>query len=561
MTNTLRVCLVIVALALPGAAAQQHADLVLRNGAVYTVDAARSWASVVAIAKGRIVYVGDDRGAARWIGARTRVVDLRGELVLPGFHDAHTHPVTSGIELGECTLNDAASAEAVLDAVKAYAAANPTKSWIRGGGWQLPLFPGGNPHKSLLDRAVPDRPVFLVAADGHSAWASSRALQLAGITAKTPDPPNGRIERDAATGEPTGTLRESAVELVARLLPAYTARDHVDGLRRALEMAGRLGVTSMYEASASDEKILAAYRDLDRRGALTARVVAAVTANPAGGIAQVARMKALRTTYQSAHLRTTAAKIFADGVIEAHTAALVAPYTDTPGEAGRPNFSPEALAELVTALDRDGFQVHVHAIGDGATRMALDAFERARERNGARDSRHQIAHLELVAPEDLPRFRRLGVVANFQPLWAYADTYITELTEPVLGPERASRLYQIHSMMRTGAVVAAGSDWSVTSMDPLEAIQVAVTRRALDKTEGPSWLPDERVDVAAMVAAYTIGGAWAMFQERETGSIEVGKAADIVVLDRNIFEIPAHEIHDAKVALTLFEGREIYKKD
>jgi predicted amidohydrolase YtcJ len=533
------------------------ADLVLRNGAVYTVDAVRSWAEAVAVSKGRIVYVGADAGVRQFVGPRTAVVDLQGKMVLPGFHDSHVHPVSGGIELAECNLNELETPEQVLDAVARCAREHPSDPWVRGGGWQLPIFPGGNPRKELLDKVVPDRPVYLTAADGHSAWVNTRALELAGVTAKTPDPPSGRVERDPATGQPSGTLRESAMDLVSRHLPAYGPERYLDGARRGLKLANSFGITSLQEASAGEDS-LRAYAELDRRGELTARVVAALYADPREGAAQVGRLAELRARYRGRRFRATSAKIFADGVIEGHTAALLEPYLDRSGDAGKPNFEPEALDALVAALDREKFQVHVHAIGDRAVRMTLDAFERARAANGARDSRHHMAHLQLIDPRDVPRFRRLGVVATFQPLWAFADTYITQLTEPVLGPERSRWLYPIGSVARTGAVVAGGSDWSVSSMNPLEAIQVAITRRDPRKTEGPAWLPEELVDLPAMIAAYTINGAYVNFEEAETGSIETGKAADLVVLDRNLFEVPAAEIGKVKVLLALLEGEAVY---
>ncbi|MEN3335490.1 MAG: hypothetical protein V7641_4855 [Blastocatellia bacterium] len=539
-------------------AARQTADLVFRNGVVYTLDTARSWAEAVAVSRGRIVYVGADRGARSWIGPRTVVVDLQGKMLLPSFHDSHVHPVSGGIELDECQLSEMATEAEIVEAVRRYAEQNPQKPWIRGTGWQLPLFADANPHKSLLDKVVPDRPVFLAAADGHSAWVNSRALEVAKITKDTPDPRPGRIERDPQTGEPTGTLREDAMRLVAEHLPQYTPVDYLKGLRRALEMANRFGITSLQDAAVTEAE-LNAYAELDRRGELTARVVAALHVVPSKGVSQIPRLIALRRKYQGRRLRANATKIFADGVIEARTAALLEPYLGTNGERGKANVEPDAFNPLVAALDREGFQVHVHAIGDRAIRNALDAFEFARARNGSRDARHHIAHIELFSPQDIPRFRRLGVIANFQPLWAYADTYITKLTIPVLGPERSRWLYPIHSLAATGAVIACGSDWSVTSMNPLDAIQVAITRRGLDAGQGAAWIPEETVDLAEMLAGYTINGAYVNFEETETGSIEVGKAADLIVLNRNLFEIPAHEIHQAKVLLTLLEGREVYR--
>jgi predicted amidohydrolase YtcJ len=478
-------------------------------------------------------------------------------MLLPSFHDSHVHPVSSGIELGDCQLSELATVEQILEAVRRYAEQNPQKPWIRGTGWQLPVFADANPHKSLLDKVVPDRPVYLVAADGHSAWVNSRALEVAKITKDTPDPKPGRIERDPKTGEPTGTLREDAMRLVAGQLPKYTPEDYLNGLRRALEMANRFGITSLQDAAVSEAE-LNAYAELDRRGELTARVVAALYVEPSKGVSQIPRLIAMRQKYQGRRLRATATKIFADGVIEARTAALLEPYLGTNGDRGKANVEPDAFNPLVAALDREGFQVHIHAIGDRAIRNALDAFEFARAKNGSRDARHHIAHIELFSPQDIPRFRRLGVIANFQPLWAFADPYIVKLTLPILGPERSRWLYPIRSLAATGAIIACGSDWSVSSMSPLEAIQVAITRRGLGEGQGPAWIPEETVDLAQILAGYTINGAYVNFEEAETGSIEVGKAADLIVLDRNLFEIPAHEIYQAKVLLTLLEGKAVY---
>ncbi|SDM19685.1 hypothetical protein SAMN05421823_11177 [Catalinimonas alkaloidigena] len=535
------------------------AELVLRDAAIYTVDSARSWAEAIAVDQGRIVYVGTNEGVNAWTGPQTEVHSLQGRMILPGFHDAHVHPLMGGIELGECDLNGLDTPEAILDSVQAYATAHPALDWIRGGGWDLPIFPQAHPRKEMLDRIVADRPVFLTAADGHSAWVNSLALQRVGITRTTPDPPNGRIERDPRTGEPTGTLREAAVELVANQLPPYTAADYEAGLRRGLALANRLGITSLLEASAN-QPMLEAYRALDQRGELTARMVVSMKADLAQGEAQLPQLQAWRDTYQGKRLRTSTVKIFADGVIEARTAAMLEPYLDT-GDRGALNLAADSLTQFITALDREGFQVHVHAIGDRAIRTALDGFERARNENGVRDSRHHIAHLELIDSADIPRFRTLGVVANFQPLWAFADTYITDLTEPALGPARSRWLYPINSVVATGATTAFGSDWSVSSMNPLDGIQVGVTHLDPDDSTGTPWLPQERVDLPTMLAGYTLQGAYVSFQEQETGSIEVGKAADLVVLDRNLFQIPPHEIHRAKVLMTFLEGALMYQAD
>ncbi len=538
--------------------ASPPADLMLRNGAIYTVDAERRWAEALVIAQGRIIYVGDNASAEKFRGEKTKTLDLSGRMVLPGFHDSHVHPVSGGIELGQCNLNGLTSQQEIFDKIRAYAAQHSNKTWIAGGGWDLPIFPNANPSKEMLDQIVADRPVFLTAADGHSAWANSRALEIAGITRNTPDPPEGRIERDARTGEPSGTLRESATDLISTHLPELTSEDYLSGARAGVHMANRFGIISLQEASA-DEKILAAYADLERRGELTARVLAAQYVDPKKEVTQISELIRRRELFHRKYLHATAAKIFADGVIESRTAAMLEPYLDRPDDRGIPNLAAQQFKSLAVALDSAGFQIHIHAIGDRAIRMALDALEAAQQTNGRHEARHHIAHLELIDPQDIPRFKALGVIANFQPLWAYADLYITALTEPALGPERSRWLYPMASVAQTGAMIAAGSDWSVSSMNPLDAMQVAVTRRALDDSTGPAWHPEELVDLPTMIAAYTINGAYVNHQEKETGSLEVGKAADLIVLDRNLFKIPVHEIHRAQVLLTLLEGQEVYR--
>jgi predicted amidohydrolase YtcJ len=540
------------------AGAPAAADLVLTNGAVYTVDGARSWAEVVAVSGGRIVFVGSAPAVKPWIGPETKVVDLAGKMVLPAFHDSHVHPISGGMEALECDVHGLSTGEEVLEAVRKYAAAHPEAKWIRGGGWDLTLFPAGNPSKAQLDRIVPDRPVLLDASDGHSAWANSRALAIAGITKATPDPPLGRIERDPSTGQPSGTLREQAVDLVAKHLPKRTAREYDAGLRRGLEIANAFGLTSLEEASASQEE-LAAYEALDTRGELTARISASITANTDKVLADVPRLKALRARYHGKRFHADGVKIFADGVLETRTAAVLLPYIGFGQDRGKVNLDPADFRALATALDKEGFQIHVHAIGDRAIRDTLDALEAAQKANGARDARHHIAHIELIDPADIPRFRRLGVIANFQPFWANGDKYITAMTEPELGPERSRWIYPIASVVAAGGVTAFGSDWSVSSMNPLDGIEVAVTHREPQKGPGPAWLPEERIALPEAIAGYTIRGAYLDFTEKETGSIEQGKAADLIVLDRNLFEIPPSEIHRAKVLWTLLEGREVYR--
>jgi len=536
------------------------ADLVLRHGAVYTMDAERSWAEAVAVRGGRIVYVGSEDGIAPFVGSGTEVVDLAGRMVLPGFHDSHAHPISGGLTLAECDLNDSTTRAGVVAMIRWCATAHPDRPWVRGRGWALPIFPDANPRKELLDSLVPDRPAYLRAADGHSAWANSKALGLAGITKATPDPPDGRIERDPRTGEPSGTLREGATALVSRLLPERSAAERESALKLGIRLANRDGITSLYDASVNTAD-LHTYQAIIGEDSLTLRVVAALEVDPTAGPGQVPGLERLRERFRSPLLRPIAAKIFADGVLESGTAALLAPYLGRHGDQGHSNYTPASLDSIAVALDRAGFQIHVHAIGDRAIRMTLDALAAARQANGPRDARPMMAHIELIEPEDIPRFRELGVIADFQPLWAYADDYITQLTEPQLGPARSRWLYPIGSVAHNGAVIVGGSDWPVSSLNPLDAIQVAITRRATDAPAGPPWIPQEVVDLPTILAAYTINGAYAFGQEAETGSLEVGKAADLIVLDRNLFAIPVEQIHGVRVVRTLLEGKTVWNSE
>jgi predicted amidohydrolase YtcJ len=404
--------------------------------------------------------------------------------------------------------------------------------------------------------------VFLTSADGHSAWVNSRALADAGVDASTPDPPHGIIERTADGRTPSGTLREEAMDLVARRLPTRTPAELVAGLRRGLAMANRLGITAWQEASA-DRSELEAYAALARAGELTARVSVSMTADPERGVEQVADLAAWRDEISRPGLRVSTVKIFADGVLEAQTAALLEPYIGLgPGREsfrGLAEWEPAALEAMVVALDAEELQVHVHAIGDRAVRTALDAFAAARRANGRRDARHHIAHAQLIDPTDIPRFAELDVFANFSPLWAYADTYITELTEPFLGPARSRWLYPMRSVRDAGGRLVFGSDWSVSSMDPLLGIQVGMLRTDPEAPEGPAWLPQERLELEAMLRGYTIEAARVNFLDDVSGSIEVGKLADLIVLDRDLVSTPPSEIGTARVLLTLLGGEPVHR--
>ena len=535
------------------------ADLVIRNASIFTAtltDSGTVTRGSIAIRDGRILYVGPDSGTRTLVGANTETIEGTDGMVIPGFVDSHVHPY-GGVELMECDLGgDSTSAQAIAS-VRRCAEERPNAAWIRGTGWQLPIFDQGNPTAAQLDEAVSDRPAFITAADGHSAWVNSRAITLAGLDSIA-DPPNGRIERDSS-GAPSGTLRESAMQLVSRLLPAYTAADYVAGFTVAFELASSFGITAIVDANA-DSTMLEAYRLMDSMGTLPVRVTAAQDLGLTPGVGKVERVKRLRDHFHRPLVTANSAKIFMDGVIEARTAALLAPYVDRRGYRGDPSLSQASLDSLVGELDRAGVQIHIHAIGDRAIRMSLDAYEKAMTQAGPGERRHQIAHLELIDPADIPRFGPLGIIANFQPLWAYDDPYIVDLTIPALGPTRSRWLYPIQSVLSAGAIVVGGSDWPVSSMNPLEAIQVAITRRAPDAGPGKGWIPEERADLRAMLRAYTIQGAFARSADSSTGSLEVGKRADLVFLDHNLFELAPHDIAKARVLLTIMDGRVRYRR-
>lgn len=541
---------------------RQAADLILSNAAVYTADPARPWAEALAIGGERILAVGTvDEIAAAYSGP---VEDLGGAMVLPGFHDAHSHPIAGGIQSLQCDLSGAASVEETLarvEACHAATAAGGANDWLVGGGWNLGLFPDANPHKSMLDDIVGDRPVYLDGEDGHSAWVSSTALDRAGVSADTEDPPLGVIERNAA-GEPTGTLRETAMDLVARHLPPISAEQRRAGALAALEVANGFGITSIVAASVNGP-YLDTWRALEADGALTARIVASIRRIGGGEPADAGLMEP-GSRGSDALVRPAAAKLFLDGVLEGETAALLSPYLDPQGKgAGRTgtlNVPWEALRDTVVDLDARGIQVHMHAIGDRAVRAGLDAVEAAREANGPRDNRHHICHLQLVHPDDYARFGELGVLANFQAFWAYPDAYITDINLPAVGADRVNRMYPIGSIVEAGGTVVGGSDWSVSSMNPLDAIEAAVTRQDPAGVVEGVLNAGEAVALDTMLAAYTRNGAFLMHQEDATGTLEAGKLADLVVLDRNLFEIEPAAINETRVLRTYLGGRQVHPR-
>ena len=549
-----------------------EADLAFVNGVVYTVDAARTRAQAVAVRDGTVAAVGTDADVRALTGPGTEVVDLEGRMLVPGFQDAHVHPVHGGLDMLRCDLSELHSHDDYLRRIEAYAAEHPDREWILGGGWSMDQFPGGTPTKGALDAIVPDRCVYLPNRDGHSAWVNSRALELAGIDAETPDPPDGRIERDA-DGAPTGALHEGAGELVGRLAPQPTPDDMYRGVLEGQRYLHALGITAWQDAAVSATSWgdnLGAYRRAAERGELTGRVIGALWWDRERGEEQIDELEQLREDGRVGRFAPTSVKIMQDGVCETFTAAVLEPYLDAEGRpTGNTGISfvdPDALRRAVTTLDARGFQVHFHALAERAVRECLDAVEAALLANGPGDGRHHLAHLQVVHPDDVPRFRTLRAVANAQPLWAAHEPQMDDLTIPFLGEPRWRWQYPFGTLARAGASLCFGSDWSVSTPDPMQALHVAVNRVMPDTylygsgvTE--AFLPEERLDLATAIAAYTIGSAFVNHLDDVTGSIEVGKLADLAIVDRDLFAQPAGEIGLARIDATYVEGERVFLRD
>jgi predicted amidohydrolase YtcJ len=550
-----RLVLCVAAISIAGCSIDA-ADTVFTNGAVYTVDADKTWAQAVAVSEGRIVYVGDDERAGKYIGSSTQVIDLGGRMLMPGFHDSHMHPMTAGTRFFRCQLRGLSWPTEVMRAIGECAQQLHEGEWLRGVDLDDALFVNGSLHRSMLDEVVPGHVVVITDYGGDFIWTDSSGLEIAGIDTDTPDPAKGRIVRDPATGEPTGVLIGPAGTGLYWSIP-YPSVDRLrEALRLASEMANSFGITSANEARI-EAPHWQAYVEADAANDMTLRVQGSQTWDFERGMEQVAEMIERRNGAIGRRFRADAVKFFLDGDFDGETAALIEPYAGTPGDYGESRFKPGVVTEIAKQLDANGFQLHFHAVGDAAVREALDAITAAIEANGHRDRRHQVAHLNLIHPADLPRFAELGVTANYQALWAkWNEDRPGERT--FLGEERFGRLIQINSMLQSGARIVLGSDWISESMNPLYSIQIAMTRQPVDGT-APAWNPDERISLDAAIEAYTINGAWLARQEQETGSIEVGKAADLIVLDNNLFDIDPSQIANVKVIMTMLEGDIVYR--
>lgn len=562
-----------------------YADLVFTGGPVFRADPARTRASAVAVRSGRIVAVGHAE-VHDLIGPGTEVVDLNGRMLLPGFTDAHVHPVWGGLDMLRCDLALCGTRAQYLEVIAAYVTRRPHDPWVLGGGWSMSAFPGGTPLASDLDAIVPDRPAFLANRDGHGAWVNSKALELAGITMDTADPVDGRIER-LPDGRPSGTLHEGAMDLVNIHIPPEPPERMIEALLTGQRYLHSFGVTGWQDAIVGSDygdagDPIPAYLAAQASGALTGRVVGALWWHRGRGVEQIPDLLAAREHSLVAYgatlaarggldpgaapgsFRATSVKIMQDGVAENYTASMTEPYLDRCGHptdnSGISFVPPQILAQAVPALDADGFQLHFHAIGDRAVRECLDGVALARRSNGLSHGRHHIAHLQVVHPDDVPRFRQLGVAANMQSLWAALEPQMVELTLPFLGEPRSAWQYPWGDLSRAGATLVSGSDWSVSTPDPWAAIHVAVNRKAHSSfAEGDYevFLPEQRLDLTSALAAYTAGSAWVNHLD-EAGTVAVGNLADLVVVDSDPFAGPLEEIGATRTMQTFVGGRRVY---
>ncbi len=547
-------------------AMEQRADVMFTGGRIWTGVEHRGPLDTVAVRAGRIAGMGSEADLAWARGPRTRVIPLGDRLLVPAFGDAHVHPLLAGLGMARCWLSDEPDdVDAYLDVVARYAADHPERPWIVGEGWSTRAFPDGLARASLLDEVVPDRPVFLVSRDGHSVWVNSAALRMAGVGPDTPDPAGGRIERDA-DGSLTGTLHGHALDLVADVLPVVSGAEFEAALLRGQAELHRYGIGTWQDAHV-DAACQAAYLAVAGRGELTGRAALALAWEGDRGLEQVPDLVVRRQLVDdggAGRVRAPTVKIVQDGVVENATAAMLAPYLDaygrSRGDRGSSIHDPAALRDLCGALDDAQFDVHAHATGDRAVREVLDALTSARRVNGPRDSRHQVAHLQFVDPEDLPRFRALGVIADRLPYRAFDDGDGRSSTSSLVGAERAERMYPFGSLARLGATIAIGSDWGVTTPDPMRLLEVATRRTDPDRPAGrPLGPPSERLGVEVAMRAYTRGSALASRAENETGSIEPGRRADLVLLDGDPVNTPGVAFRDTRVLLTMVDGQVVWE--
>ncbi|MBI3665705.1 MAG: amidohydrolase, partial [Acidobacteria bacterium] len=533
--------------------------LVLKNGRIWTGAERPPWAESLAIRGNRIARVGSNAQVASAMGPKTTVLDLGGKLVLPGFNDAHIHFLTGALRRFEVNLTGARTLAEIQQRIAAFAKAHPEAPWITGAGWEYYCFPGHRlPRREDLDAVVKNRPAFLRAYDGHTGWANTKALEVAGLRRDAKFDGFGEIVLDPKTGEPSGALKEGAQSLVRSKIPRPSREKQWQALLEAMQLAASLGITSIQNAS-GDPGELGLYEELAKTGHLTLRTSVAMLAVPQTKPDDIRLFRSLKEKHRGPLLRAGAVKFMLDGVIESHTAAMLEPYSDEPSTSGAPAWRPGAFNDMVARADAAGLQVYCHAIGDRAVRLALDAFERALRLNGPHDARFRIEHIETVGPADLPRFAQLGVMASMEPIHAYPDS--VEVWSRAVGPQRLPYAFAWRSLEQAGARLVFSSDWPASlSVDPIRGIHNAVNRRTTAGDPPGGWVPEQRVSLETALRAYTTQGAYASFEEDRKGTLEEGKLADLVVLTQDLFHIDPLDIHQTKAALTIMDGRVVYRR-
>ena len=547
--------------------AQTHkADTILINARIYTVNRRQPWAEALAISGEQVIAVGAAKDIGSYRGATTKVIDVGGRLVLPGFTDSHIHFLEGSMNAQQIVIEDTQTLAGLQQQVKTYAASHPEKTWILGRGWSYPMFGAAAlPDKKYLDEIVPDRPVYLEAFDGHTWWANSKALQLAGITRQSPDPVPGII-RDPKTGEPTGVIKEDPADAIfERVIPLPTREEKLRGIRQSLKEANRVGLVRVHCAGnlgigISDFDNSELYDQLRHTGDLTLRIYMAYYVEPPTLTDRnLLEIEEARRRYRDQWIAAGAAKFFLDGVIESHTAAMLAPYSDDQSTSGQLLWDPDAYAKAVVELDHHGIQVFTHAIGDRAIRLALDAYETAQTTNHTFDARHRIEHIEDASAADIPRFGKLGVIASFQPLHAYPNDDTLNVWARNVGPERAQRAWAWRSIENAGGQLAFGSDWPVVTLNPWPGVQNALTRQTTEGNPPGGFVPHERISLEDAIRAYTLGAAFAGHREKTEGSLQPGKLADLIVLSQDVFKIEPTEIGKTEVLLTMVGGKIVYQ--
>ncbi|MBX9958419.1 amidohydrolase [Peribacillus simplex] len=536
----------------------KKADIVLSSDAIFTGLTHKPTSGAIAILGDKILSVGSKAEIEPFIGSGTKVFNYGNQLIMPGFHDFHLHIMFSALSLTSINLFEARSAQEVAAKVLEFSKKCPEEVWIIGMQWDAGYWHDKQePHYRILDAVIPDRPVVLFHAEGHYTWVNSKAMELAGVTEDIRDPDFGRYERDK-NGLLTGILYEDAQQIVLKEALRLTQNKKETILKEFLRLLSQYGITSVNDLFAPIDDFLQDYdlfEKLDKQGELTTRFH--ITPELDGNLDKA---QTLRNKYESRKLQFSGLKQFVDGTVTGHTAYFLKPYSDQLDICGHPALDPEVLIDRVVKADELGFRIRFHAIGDGAIRLALDAFEEAERKNGKRDSRHTIEHIEVIDQDDIERFSKLGVIASMQPDHMAASS--REVYSSIIGPEREKNVFLTKSLLNSGASLALGTDFPVSiSLNPMRQIYTAITR--VDSSGNPqnTWHPEQKLTLAEALKAYTYGSAYGCFREHELGTLEAGKLADLVVLDRNLFDIPESEVLETKVELTINDGKVVYKSE